>query len=192
MNTLSELRAKALAEWQALEQENRPLVRVGADTSGQAAGAMDTIAAFEKQQAEHNLDLMITAVGSIGACYQEPTVLINKPGYPPILYGNVNARAATRLTKEWLLGDDPCSDLAIGIMGDQPVDGIPFLSSHPMLGKEPRIILRNCGLIDPTNLSHYLARGGYEGFEKILNWTPQEVIDEVKKAGLRGRGACRT
>lgn len=190
MTTLSELRAKALAEWQALERENRPLVRVGADTSGQAAGAMDTIAAFEKQQTEGGLELTVTPVGSIGACYQEPTVLINKPGYPPILYGNVNARAAARLAKDWLQGDDPCRDLAIGIMGDQPVDGIPFLSTHPMLGKEPRIILRNCGLIDPTNFNHYLAQGGYAGFERILGLSPQEVVDEVKKAGLRGRGGA--
>ena len=190
MTTLGELRAKALAEWQAREQESRPQVWIGADTGGQAAGAMDTIAAFEKQQAEQDLDLVITQVGSIGACYKEPVAIVNKPGYPPILYGNVDSKAAARLTKNWLLGDDPCPDLAIGIFGDQPVDGIPFLSSHAMLGIEPRIILRNCGLIDPTNLNHYLARGGYEGFEKALTQTPQEVTDEVKKAGLRGRGGA--
>jgi NADH-quinone oxidoreductase subunit F len=190
MTTIGELRAKALAEWQALEQESRPHVRIGTDTSGQAAGAMDTVAAFQRQRAEHKLDLIITQVGSIGACYLEPVAIINKPGQPAILYGNVTPRAAARLTEDWLLGDDPCADLAIGTFGDQPLDGIPPLSTHAMLGVEPRIILRNCGLIDPTNFNHYLARGGYEGFERALTRTPQQVVEEVKKAGLRGRGGA--
>jgi NADH:ubiquinone oxidoreductase subunit F (NADH-binding)/NAD-dependent dihydropyrimidine dehydrogenase PreA subunit len=80
--------------------------------------------------------------------------------------------------------------LAIGTFGNESFAGIPPLSSHPMLGTKPRSILRNCGIIDPTNFNHYLARGGYEGFEKALTRTPQQVIDEVKKAGLRGRGGA--
>ncbi len=55
---------------------------------------------------------------------------------------------------------------------------------------EAPYILRNCGIIDPTNFNHYVARGGYEGLEKALTWTPQQVIDEVKKSGLRGRGGA--
>jgi NADH:ubiquinone oxidoreductase subunit F (NADH-binding)/NAD-dependent dihydropyrimidine dehydrogenase PreA subunit len=59
-----------------------------------------------------------------------------------------------------------------------------------MLGTAPRTVLRNCGVIDPTNFNHYLARGGYQGFQKALSMTPQEVVEEVKKAGLRGRGGA--
>lgn len=188
--SLAELRAKAKVEWQALEQPDRPQVRVGAATCGQAAGAGDTLTAFQKQQAERGLDLAISQVGCIGVCYLEPVVIVSKPGQPSILYGNVNTRGAARITEKWLLGDDPCADLAIGVFGSQPVDGIPSLAAHPMLGIEPRIILRNCGLIDPTNFDHCLAREGYTGFEKALALTPQAVIDEVKKSGLRGRGGA--
>ncbi|NJN95177.1 MAG: NADH-quinone oxidoreductase subunit NuoF [Anaerolineales bacterium] len=187
--TLAEVRAAALAEWQALEQSNRPLVQVGMATCGQAAGAGETLAAFQKQ-ADKGLDMVIGQVGCIGVCYLEPVVMITKPGQPTILYGNVNARAVTRLTEKWLLGDDPCADLAIGVFGSEPLDGIPPLSAHPMLGIEPRIILRNCGLIDPTDFQHCLARSGYAGFEKALSMSSQQVIDEVKKAGLRGRGGA--
>jgi NADH:ubiquinone oxidoreductase subunit F (NADH-binding)/(2Fe-2S) ferredoxin len=179
-----------MAEWQALEQAVRPQVRVGAATCGQAAGAAETLTAFQRQQTERNLDLVIGQVGCIGVCYLEPVVIVSKPGQPSILYGNVNARAATRITEKWLLGDDPCADLAIGVFGSEPVDGIPLLAAHPMLGIEPRIILRNCGLIDPTDFNHCLARDGYAGFEKALSLTPQQVIDEVKKSGLRGRGGA--
>ncbi len=189
MLTLGEMRARALAEWQALDQENRPRVLIGAATCGQAAGALETIAAFQEQQARHGLDMTITQVGCIGVCYMEPVAAIRKPGQPMILYGNVDAKAAARLTQNWLLGEKPCADLAIGAFADRPLDGIPPLSSNPMLGT-PRLILRNCGLIDPTNFHHYLARGGYEGFERALTLTPQQVIDEVKKSGLRGRGGA--
>jgi NADH-quinone oxidoreductase subunit F len=188
--SLREMRAQALIEWRALEQGSRPHVRIGAATCGQAAGALDTIAAFEKQRAEHGLDLTITQVGCIGVCYLEPVVIISKPGQPSILYGNVNSRAAAHLTKGWLMGDDPCADLAIGTLNGQPLDGISSLSSNAMLGTEPRTILRNCGIIDPTDFNHYLATGGYQGFERALSLTPQQVVDEVKRAGLRGRGGA--
>jgi len=191
MTILNEMKAKALAEWQAAEQGSQSHVLIGAATCGKAAGALDTIAAFQSQQAKHGLDMAITQVGCIGVCYVEPVVAIRKPGRPMILYGNVDAKAVAHLTQRWLLGDDPCADLAIGafLQEGQSLDGIPPLSAHPMLGT-PRLILRNCGLIDPTDFNHYLARGGYEGFEKALTLTPQQVIDEVKKSGLRGRGGA--
>jgi NADH:ubiquinone oxidoreductase subunit F (NADH-binding)/(2Fe-2S) ferredoxin/NAD-dependent dihydropyrimidine dehydrogenase PreA subunit len=190
MKTLSEMRKRALAEWQGFEQQSQPRVLIGAATCGKAAGALDTIEAFKVQQEKHGLDITVTEVGCIGVCYIEPVIAIGKQGQPTILYGNVNATAVGRLTEKWLLGEDPCADLAIGTFGDEPFAGIPPLSSHPMLGTKPRSILRNCGIIDPANFNHYLARGGYEGFERALTQTPQQVIDEVKKAGLRGRGGA--
>ncbi len=190
MATIGEMRANALAEWQAFEQGIKPHVLVGAATCGKAAGALDTVNVFEEQQTKHGLDIAITQVGCIGVCYMEPVVVVRKQGQPMILYGNVNATAAASLTEKWLLGGDPCADLAIGTFDNQSFRGIPSLSSHPMLGTKPRSILRNCGIIDPANFNHYLARGGYEGFEKALSWSPQRVVDEVKKSGLRGRGGA--
>jgi NADH:ubiquinone oxidoreductase subunit F (NADH-binding)/(2Fe-2S) ferredoxin/NAD-dependent dihydropyrimidine dehydrogenase PreA subunit len=190
MKTLSEMKKRALAEWQGFEQQSQPRVLIGAATCGKAAGALDTIEAFKVQQKKHGLDITVTEVGCIGVCYIEPVIAIGKQGQPTILYGNVNATAVGRLTEKWLLGEDSCADLAIGTFGDEPFAGIPPLSSHPMLGTKPRSILRNCGIIDPTNFNHYLARGGYEGFEIALTRAPQQVIDEVKKAGLRGRGGA--
>ena len=189
MPTLGELRTKALADWQALEQNDRTQVLIGAATCGQAAGALDTIKAFEDLQAKHGLDLMLTKVGCIGVCYLEPVVAIRKPGQPMILYGNVDKRVVNLLTQNWLMGENPCADLAIGVFGDRAMPGIAPISSNRMLGTE-RLILRNCGIIDPTRFEHYLARGGYIGFERALSLSPQQVIDEVKKAGLRGRGGA--
>jgi NADH:ubiquinone oxidoreductase subunit F (NADH-binding) len=59
-----------------------------------------------------------------------------------------------------------------------------------MLKPQVRIILRNCGFIDPENIDHYIARGGYQGFYNAINKTSEEVIAEVKESGIRGRGGA--
>jgi NADH-quinone oxidoreductase subunit F len=51
-------------------------------------------------------------------------------------------------------------------------------------------VLRNCGSIDPTNINHYIANGGYSGLKKALSIKPEDVIEELKKSGLRGRGGA--
>jgi len=57
--------------------------------------------------------------------------------------------------------------------------------------KQFRVVLRNCGVIDPENIDEYIARDGYTGLEKALfQWTPEQIIDEVKASGLRGRGGA--
>jgi len=59
-----------------------------------------------------------------------------------------------------------------------------------MLKNQKRIVLRNCGIIDPENINHYIARDGFKGLLKALNLGPEGIIDEIKKSGLRGRGGA--
>ena len=66
MKTLSEMKKRALAEWQGFEQQSQPRVLIGAATCGKAAGALDTIEAFKVQQKKHGLDITVTEVGCIG------------------------------------------------------------------------------------------------------------------------------
>lgn len=55
--------------------------------------------------------------------------------------------------------------------------------------KQMRIALRNCGFIDPENIEEYIARNGYAALaDSLFNHTPEEIIDEIKRSGLRGRG----
>ena len=60
----------------------------------------------------------------------------------------------------------------------------------PRFEHELRLILRHCGYIDPENINHYIANGGYSGLEKALKLSPEEIIGELKKSGLRGRGGA--
>jgi len=66
--------------------------------------------------------------------------------------------------------------------------GLPRFVDHPMLRDQVRVVLRNCGIIDPEEVDHYLARGGYRALESCLGTSAEAVIDTVKASGLRGRG----
>jgi len=185
-----ELQKKATAEWQALSNLDHPHIIIGTATCGRAAGALGVIAAIKNELAKHNIPATITQVGCIGMCYAEPLVEIAKPNRPHIMYGNVTPKMVPQLIEDYLLHDNPHPELAMGTIGEETIEGIPRLWELPMLKPQVRISLRNCGIIDPEKIDHYIARAGYSGLVTALKMTPQEVIDEVKKSGLRGRGGA--
>jgi len=139
-------------------------------------------------------------VGCLGLCYAEPLVYIGLPGRPLICYGRAVPESVSGLVQEVVgrgnmlhdsfLGRIDLLDLPTG--QDQFVSdsALPSLWDHPMMKPQLRIALRNCGIVDPEDIGHYLARGGYRGLEKALAASPQEVIQEVKVSGLRGRGGA--
>ena len=75
-------------------------------------------------------------------------------------------------------------------LNDGDLAGVPRFFDHAMLKDQVRIVLRNCGVIDPEQLDHYLARGGYRAFESCLGQPWRDVLETVKASGLRGRGGA--
>ncbi|MEJ2739600.1 MAG: NADH-quinone oxidoreductase subunit NuoF, partial [Dehalococcoidia bacterium] len=155
-----------------------------------AAGADSIVETIEKRLAELNIKADIVKVGCIGLCYAEPLIEIIKPGKPGIFYGSLTPETAAEIIRDYLVKDDPRPDMAMGTRGKGTVKGIPDLFELPVLKPQVRISLRNCGIIDPENINHYIANGGYEGLMNALSKTPQEVIDVIKQSGLRGRGGA--
>jgi len=188
--TFEEMRKQAISEWEALEHSNKPRILIGAATCGRAAGALAVLEAINSKLAQHNIDAIIIQVGCIGLCYAEPMVDIIKPGRPHIYYGNLTPQLASQLIEDYIINDHPRPDLALGTTGDKSIKNIPKLFELPMLKPQVRIALRNCGLIDPENINHYIANGGYSGLVKALTMSPEEVIEVIKKSGLRGRGGA--
>jgi len=188
--TFDEIRSQALAEWEALEHSDKPRILIGSATCGRAAGARAVLEAINSTLAQHNLEATVILVGCIGLCYTEPLVDIVKPNRPRISYGNVTPEIVPQLIEDYIVNDNPRPDLALGTIGDGSVDGIPKLFELPMLKPQVRIALRNCGIIDPEKINQYIARDGYSGLVKALGMTPEAVIEEVKKSGLRGRGGA--
>ncbi|MFP4501854.1 MAG: NADH-ubiquinone oxidoreductase-F iron-sulfur binding region domain-containing protein [Candidatus Hydrogenedentota bacterium] len=190
MNTLQEAFGQARAEWDALEASDHPIFFVGAATCGQAAGAGDVIDTLNTEIAARELDAAVVEVGCLGPCSLEPLVIVHKPGAPRICYGQVTAKRAVRILDEHVLGSNPCAELALGAMTGAPLDGIRPFTEHPMIDGQVRNILRHCGQIDPENVNHYLAHDGYRGFLRALEIGDDAVLEEVKQAGLRGRGGA--
>ena len=188
--TFDEIQRRAISEWEALEASEKPRIFIGTATCGRSAGALAVREAIEAELKRRRIDAIITEVGCIGLCYAEPLVDITKPGHPRICYGNVTPEIATQLIEDYIVNDNPRSDLALGTIGDGSIEGIPKFFDLPVLKPQVRISLRNCGFIDPENINHYIARGGYSGLAKALGVSPEAVIDEVLKSGLRGRGGA--
>ena len=188
--TYEEIRSQATAEWDELEHSRKPRILIGTATCGLAAGAEAVLAAINQELERRSIEATITQVGCIGLCYAEPMVDIVKPHHPRISYGNVTPEIVPRLIEDYLVNDDPCVDLALGAIGDGGFDEIPRFFDLPVLKPQVRIVLRHCGFIDPENINHYLANGGYSGFAKALKMKPEEIIEEIRKSGLRGRGGA--
>ncbi len=186
----NEIKKQAISQWQAAQSSSNPRILIGTGTCGIASGAEDILKTLSEELDKNNLPADIIQVGCIGLCYAEPLIEIVKPGMPGVFYGNLTPELMSELVRDYLIAGNPRPDLALGARGEGTIDGIPQLFDLPVLKPQVRIALRNCGNIDPMNIHHYIANGGYEGLSEVLKMKPQEVIDEVKKSGLRGRGGA--
>ena len=180
----------------ALHQLQLPIIFAGAGTCGLASGMNLVIPALQEALAERGLDVVVKEVGCFGLCHREPMLDIRKPGRPRVCFDMVDVDKALHIVERYLVNDELPADLAMGYIDmpgsdpDSPEYQLPNLYETPVLVKQRRIVLKNCGLIDPDSLDEYIARGGYAALAKALaaNDNGQMVLDEVLKSGLRGRG----
>ncbi|HVN22662.1 MAG TPA: NADH-ubiquinone oxidoreductase-F iron-sulfur binding region domain-containing protein [Syntrophorhabdales bacterium] len=190
MNNLHEKRDAAKNKWENRYKSAVPVIYVGAASCGRAAGALDALAQINAFTTENGITANLVQVGCIGPCYLEPLVDIQLPGKPRVSYGNVNEKTLATILKSHLLEEKPHPKLAIGRFGNGAYADMPSFWNLPMLKGQVRIVLRNCGMIDPEEIDEYLAVDGYAGFVNALQQSPEEVIGVVRQAGLRGRGGA--
>ena len=176
------------SEWEALRSNTHVLI--GTATCGRAAGAMEIVEAFEEELKRRNIEVKVIQVGCIGLCYAEPLVIICKPDSLHVVYHHVTPELVPRLVEGYIISDDPCLELALGTFEVGGEGEAPYIPELPRFEKELRLVLRRCGYIDPENINHYLANGGYRGLEKALKMQPEQIIEEIRKSGLRGRGGA--
>ncbi len=168
--------------------QNRPVIMVGTATCGRAAGALDVVKTFKNELEKHDLTGTVIEVGCLGHCYAEPIVIISRPGFPSICYGYVNPTIAERLVNEFIRGDNTCPEFVLGALEANNI--LPSLQDFPRAVYEHKIILKNCGLIDPADIDQYITTGGYAALAKTLETPPQIITEEIKRSGLRGRGGA--
>lgn len=181
---------KAKVAWDMLTANSQLLITVGNATCGRSAGSLDVLDALKTETSRLSIESNIIEVGCVGLCYIEPIVYIRKPNRPGIFFGNVTTDKIRGLLENYLLHDTPPADLVLGTYGDDQIDGVDEFFQLPVLQPQVRRALKRCGFIDPNNIQHYFANNGYSGLKRALEIGPEGVLEEVKKAGLRGRGGA--
>lgn len=184
------IRKKAYKAWEERQQSDIPRILIGAATCGCATGALDVMAAVEHKLKELDIQAHVQQVGCIGMCYAEVLLDIIKPRRPRISYSNMTPEKTTELIEDYLIRDNPRPDLAFAVIGEGEVEGIPNLNNEPVFKGQQRIVLKNCGHIDPESIYDYIVQDGYMGLVKTLEQTQQDVISIITKSELRGRGGA--
>lgn len=152
-------------------------VVVGLGSCGNAAGAGKVYAALEQLIKDRNLNIELEQTGCIGMCYLEPIVDVIDDKGEKTTYVKVT--------------EDMAGEILEKHQGAQAADWTISNEDKNALKRQTRIALRNCGNIDPENIDQYIEKGGYKAAEKcIRELTPEQVIEEIKISGLRGRGGA--
>lgn len=163
-------------------------VTVCCGTGCVASGAREVYNKFQEEIKAKKLEIKVTskATGCHGFCEKGPLVVI----YPKrIFYQRVSVKDVPEIMEKTLLDQQVIDRLLY--TDPQTEKKIVYEPDVPFYKKQKRIIFGTNGVIDPTNIDDYMSEGGYEALAKVLSeQSPEKVIDEIKKAGLRGRGGA--
>jgi NADH-quinone oxidoreductase subunit F len=159
-------------------------ILVGLGTCGIAAGAEKTYQALRARQAADGLPVTVEKTGCIGMCYREPLVEVRADDGARFQYGNVTPEKADRILDEHI-GKGQAIDAWLVWSDDGRGDERGYFTN------QTRIVLRNCGKINPEAIDDYLAAGGYQALKQVLEQNdPDSLIATIVDSGLRGRGGA--
>lgn len=149
-------------------------IKVGMSSCGIAAGAEKIYQELLRVIQEKNTPVKIQKTGCLGMCYAEPIIEVKIGEMPPVFYKQMDKNLALKVLENALIGKNSFPELVI--------------EEH---SKQKKIVLRNCGKIDPESIEDYLENKGYQSIKKaILELGDKNTIDEIKASGLRGRGGA--
>ncbi len=158
-------------------------IKIGLASCGLAAGAGEVLTAIEKHLAKKKHEIVLKHTACIGMCFAEPLVEFVSEDNNSIMYGYVDPENVGSLIEDYLAGNPQKENVVIS--------DIIEAAENKNYAKQERIVLRNCGRINPESIDDYIANNGYKSLEKaIKEMTREEIIDEMKKSGLRGRGGA--
>jgi len=171
----------------ASRADNKRTILVCNGTGCVSGKAFEIREALEKQVAELNLKgVAVDFTGCHGFCQQGPIAVVEPEG---IFYTKVTVDDVPEIVQSHLRDGKPVARLFY----HDPVtdEAIPCYKDITFYSQQTRIILRNCGHINPERIEDYVKTGGYDSLRKVLSeMSPEQVIDEVKRSGLRGRGGA--
>jgi NADH:ubiquinone oxidoreductase subunit F (NADH-binding)/(2Fe-2S) ferredoxin/Pyruvate/2-oxoacid:ferredoxin oxidoreductase delta subunit len=171
-------------------------VTVGMATCGLASGAKAVFDALTEELSRSSEEVIVAQTGCLGFCQMEPIVEVFRPGEPRVLYKQVTADKVAELVAAITSGKPKKEQILCTMNGrtgesKAGAKGIPRMEDIPFYKKQEKIALSRCGRIDPESLAEYIATGGYYTLCKVLTaMSPDDVISEVDRSGLRGRGGA--
>ncbi len=161
-------------------------IRVCAGGACIASGAFSVRDALLKELKEKGLDgqYKIVETGCMGMCSRGPFMVVDG-----VVYAKLNERAVKEIVDSHLVGGKVVEKYLMALPEGQKVK--EAFKEHPFFSRQVKIVTRNLGKIDPKSIDDYIDRGGYKALEKVLKeMKPQDVIEEIKNSGLRGRGGA--
>jgi NADH-quinone oxidoreductase subunit F len=182
-------------------QPFKPRIAVGMGTCGSGNGAEGVYHAFADAIDQRGIDVQLAGVGCFGFCAQEPLVNVWIPGRPLVILHSVQTNHVDQILDDLAMGNIP-TELALCKIEDWDhltsqvkygagYASIPSWRDVPFFKGQKKIVLRNCGLINPDDIEEYIAVGGYQSLYKVLiDNTPDLVIEQIKASKLRGRGGA--
>ena len=179
---------KLREDLQASRDPSTPSIMVCGGTGCLALASDEVAAAFEKTLQEQGVEAKVElkTTGCPGFCEQGPLVVIHPER---IFYTHVKPKDVPGIVTKTILN----GEILDRLLFQDPLTGekIKYETDVPFYKEQKRILLQDSGLIDPKKIEDYLAAGGYNALEKALfDMTPEGVVEEVKRAGLRGRGGA--
>ncbi len=159
-------------------------------TGCKSSGSEEIIDLIKAAVADHGLEdkVRVVSTGCMGLCAQGPLVRVEIKGQKDVLYKRIEPLVARLIVTEHVV---PALALSEGETFEVPA----FLQEHvlslelPFFTKQQKVVLKDAGHMDPEDIAEYMTHGGYLALEKVLKtMKPEEVVAEIKKSGLRGRG----
>jgi len=180
---------------------SKPRIAVGMGTCGSGNGAEAVYSAFSSEIDARGLDVQLAPVGCFGFCAEEPLVNLWVPGRPLLMLHRVQPKHVDEILNG--LGHDRLPPAEIVLCKIEEWDhltghvkygtgypDVPNWNEIPFFNGQVKIVLRNCGLINPDDIVEYIAVGGYQALYKVLiDQNPDAVIEQIKAAKLRAAAA---
>jgi NADH:ubiquinone oxidoreductase subunit F (NADH-binding)/Fe-S-cluster-containing hydrogenase component 2/(2Fe-2S) ferredoxin len=160
-------------------------IRVCCGTACRANNSLKVAEGLKRETEIKGNEVEIVTTGCQGLCQKGPVMIIDPEGY---FYQKVQPERVQEIVSRTTMGAKPVWDLLFRrIYGETAY----FINDVPFYGKQERIVLRHNGKIDPANIYHYIVVGGYKALEKTFSgMNPDQVLDEVDKSNIRGRGGA--
>lgn len=187
------LEKNALSTLELIQRERieKPIITISINSSSIVSGVFYLKEKIEEYLRERDIDALLIPVGSIGLCSLEVILSVQLPGKTQLFYKQVSPENIISIL-DGTFNNFIQEENVLGQQRNELQDsweGVPYFDELAYFINQQRLILDNCGFINPECIEEYIAKGGYKSFYKVINFhTPEEICDIIENSQLRGRG----